>query len=281
MRSVKFLIAAGAASLLSSAAFAADMPIAPPPDVRAAAGRGFRRLVSARRHRLQQSARQDRLEQRARSQQRCSLDRRHCGFDTAGIFGLGVGYQFNNWFRADVTGAVSRQLQFPRHRHVITDPAVPASAPTTTPAPSPSGCSGQRLCRSRHLVVRDAVHRRRRRHRASRSRTSPITASRNSGRRRVCRASPTRDDASSGISPGRCMPVSPTRSRRTSRSNSPISYVEPRRRHDRRPPTFDGTNARHNPMTFKNITSHDLKLGVRWNLDSPPVYAPPPLIRKG
>ena len=31
MRSVKFLVAAGAASLLSSAAFAADMAIAPPP----------------------------------------------------------------------------------------------------------------------------------------------------------------------------------------------------------------------------------------------------------
>ena len=31
MRSVKFLVAAGAASLLSSAAFAADMPIVPPP----------------------------------------------------------------------------------------------------------------------------------------------------------------------------------------------------------------------------------------------------------
>jgi len=31
MRSVRFLIAAGAASLMSSAAFAADMPIMPPP----------------------------------------------------------------------------------------------------------------------------------------------------------------------------------------------------------------------------------------------------------
>src|SRR5665647_1973519 len=31
MRSVKFLVAAGAASLLSSVAFAADMAIAPPP----------------------------------------------------------------------------------------------------------------------------------------------------------------------------------------------------------------------------------------------------------
>ena len=44
---------------------------------------------------------------------------------------------------------------------------------------------------------------------------------------------------------------------------------------------FDGTNAIYNPTTFKHITSHDLKLGVRWDLTSPAVYAPPPLIRKG
>ena len=40
-------------------------------------------------------------------------------------------------------------------------------------------------------------------------------------------------------------------------------------------------NAIYNPTTFKHITSHDLKLGVRWDLTSPAVYAPPPLIRKG
>ena len=43
------------------------------------------------------------------SQQRAPIARLYLvgsdnGFDTAGIFGLGVGYQFNNWFRADVTG---------------------------------------------------------------------------------------------------------------------------------------------------------------------------------
>ena len=38
--------------------------------------------------------------------------------------------------------------------------------------------------------------------------------------------------------------------------------------------TFDGSNVNiNNPMTFKNITSHDLKLGVRWDLSSPQVYA--------
>ncbi len=45
--------------------------------------------------------------------------------------------------------------------------------------------------------------------------------------------------------------------------------------------TFDGINTINNPMTFKHITSHDLKLGVRWDLTSPQVYAPPLVIRKG
>ena len=43
--------------------------------------------------------------------------------------------------------------------------------------------------------------------------------------------------------------------------------------------TFDRSAGGH-VFTFKNITSQDLMLGVRWNLDSPQVYAPP-LIRKG
>jgi opacity protein-like surface antigen len=47
--------------------------------------------------------------------------------------------------------------------------------------------------------------------------------------------------------------------------------------------TFDGVNNINNPMEFKNLTSHDVKLGVRWAFghdDGPyyskPVYAPPP-----
>ena len=41
--------------------------------------------------------------------------------------------------------------------------------------------------------------------------------------------------------------------------------------------TYTGVNAVYNPMEFKNITSHDLKFGVRWLLDGP-MY---PLISKG
>ncbi len=45
--------------------------------------------------------------------------------------------------------------------------------------------------------------------------------------------------------------------------------------------TFDGTNNRVNPMEFKGLSSHDVKLGIRvqcCEVDPPP---PPPLIRKG
>ena len=40
------------------------------------------------------------------------------------------------------------------------------------------------------------------------------------------------------------------------------------------------TNTTHAPFSFNNITSNDVMLGLRWDLNSPPVYAPP-LMRKG
>lgn len=46
--------------------------------------------------------------------------------------------------------------------------------------------------------------------------------------------------------------------------------------------TYDGINTVNNPMQFKDLTSHDIKFGVRWNLQdstpgiAPAVYAPPP-----
>ncbi|MFN3347674.1 outer membrane protein [Pseudorhodoplanes sp.] len=48
---------------------------------------------------------------------------------------------------------------------------------------------------------------------------------------------------------------------------------------------FNGQNAAYNPIYLNGVTSHDFKLGLRWNL-SPvqPVYAPayaPPLMTKG
>jgi opacity protein-like surface antigen len=47
---------------------------------------------------------------------------------------------------------------------------------------------------------------------------------------------------------------------------------------------FDGTNAVYNPMHFKDITSHDLKFGIRWMFDQRPATPSimlPPLMRRG
>ncbi len=46
-----------------------------------------------------------------------------------------------------------------------------------------------------------------------------------------------------------------------------------------RPHAFDGTPIPQSPFVFNGLTSSDVKLGVRWLLDAPP--APAPLMRKG
>jgi opacity protein-like surface antigen len=45
--------------------------------------------------------------------------------------------------------------------------------------------------------------------------------------------------------------------------------------------TYQGTNAIYNPMEFHGITSHDVRLGVRWMLDAPPPVPHPPIVSKG
>jgi hypothetical protein len=43
--------------------------------------------------------------------------------------------------------------------------------------------------------------------------------------------------------------------------------------------SFDGSNAGQSTFQFRDITSQDVKLGVRWTCcDAPP---PPPLVTKG
>ena len=110
MRSVKSLAAAGAASLLSSVAFAADMPsiAAPPayapPQVEDFGGWYLRGDIGFNNQRVR------RLNNVLDANNTSSVQ--NLGFNTAGIFGLGVGYRVNNWFRADVTGEYRGNSQF-------------------------------------------------------------------------------------------------------------------------------------------------------------------------
>src|SRR3954466_15602635 len=104
MRSVKILIAAGAASLLSSGAFAADMAIAAPPPayypppVEDFGGWYLRGDIGMTNTRGKFFAPGD------HGGARLSVNQLGHGFPSGTSFGLGVGYQFNSWFRADITG---------------------------------------------------------------------------------------------------------------------------------------------------------------------------------
>src|SRR3982074_1710780 len=113
MRSVKFLIAAGAASLVTSAAFAADMAIAPPPPayypppvVEDFGGwylRGDVGMTNTR-GKFFAPAYDD--------ASTLSVNQLGHGFTGGTSFGAGVGYQFNSWFRADITGEHRSKVLF-------------------------------------------------------------------------------------------------------------------------------------------------------------------------
>ena len=112
MRSVKFLVAAGAASLLSSAAFAADMAIAPPPMPYAAPVADFGGWYL--RGDIGFSNQSVKYARRSGSELPCGAvsGQIGTGFDSARLFDVGVGYQFNNWFSADVTGQYRGSANF-------------------------------------------------------------------------------------------------------------------------------------------------------------------------
>jgi opacity protein-like surface antigen len=115
MRSVKFLVAAGAATLLSSAAFAADMPsIMPPPQPYYAPPpqqdfggwylRGDVGMTNS------QGKLHDNLYDTLPGGS--VLTQNGEGFTGGTSWGVGVGYQFNNWLRADITGEYRSRVAF-------------------------------------------------------------------------------------------------------------------------------------------------------------------------
>ena len=159
MRSVKFLVAAGAASLLSSMAFAADMPDRVAAEIMLRRRRGFRRLVSARRYWLQQSTCARSLEQRAR-RQRSTLDQHSASIPPASSASVSAISSTTGSAPTSPANIAAIRISLApmfhrlgrrRCRTILSRHQVGMAVP------------GQRLRRSRHLVVYHAVRRRRRR----------------------------------------------------------------------------------------------------------------------
>jgi len=279
MRSVKFLIAAGAASLVTSAAFAADMAIAPPPPMYAPppvvedfGGWYLRGDIGFSNQRV------NRLNNVLDANATSSVQ--NLSFNTAGIFGLGVGYRLNNWFRGDITGEYRGNSQFfgtdaltfpggfgtDTYHATKSEWVVLANAYVDlgtwwcmTPFIG-AGVGGARVSISNFTdqgIVTPVPG------------PGPALASLAFG------DNVAKWNFAWALHAGVAYKVTPNFTvelayRYLDMGNGLTGDLH----------AFDGTNAIVNPTTFKSVTSHDLKLGVRWDLSNPPVYAPP-LIRKG
>lgn len=114
MRSVKYLVAAGAASLLSSAAFAADLPIISPPQQQyyAPPPQDFGGWYLRGDIGMTNSTGKLHSDLYDTLPAGSTLTQQGEGFTGGTFYSVGVGYQFNNWFRADITGEYRSRVSF-------------------------------------------------------------------------------------------------------------------------------------------------------------------------
>ena len=276
MRSVKSFIAAGAATLLSQAAFAADMAIAPPPYAPAPVVEDFggwylRGDIGM----TNQSAKTiDSLTAQTFPTTTVGL-----GFDSSMLFDLGVGYRFNNWFRADVIGQYRGRANLHGSDTVVlglddigvnnytgskSEWVVMANAYVDlgtwwciTPFIGAGvGGSYNKLSGFRDDGVRYTAG----------ALTNSVTYFADNGKWNLAWAA--HAGLAYNVTPG--FTVELAYSYMNLGDAAPGNYR-----------AFDNSISGASSIKIKDITSHDVKLGVRWDLTSPQVYAPPPLIRKG
>jgi opacity protein-like surface antigen len=273
MRSVKSLVVAGAASLLSSVAFAADMPsIAPPPPMYAPppvedfGGWYLRGDIGFSNQKV------SRLDTPGYHDPGISVPPTlGLGFDTAGTFGLGVGYRVNNWFRADVTGEYRGNSNFHGLDIVSFNGAV-------------IGTDEYRASKSEWLVMANAY--------ADLGTWWCMTPFVGAG------IGMSRNTISSFVdvnTPNLGVAFTPNASKwdfawalhaGVGYKVAPGLTVELAYRYLNMGDGVTGALTdftgftRGRTIQFKDITSNDLKIGLRWDLSSPQVYAPP-LMRKG
>jgi opacity protein-like surface antigen len=281
MRSVKCLIAAGAASLLSSTAFAADMAIAPPPQYYAPPAEDFGGWYLRGDIGFSNQNVKSVVDTNSAAYNNVAVSQ-SSSFGSAGIYGGGVGYQFNNWFRADFTGQFRGKSNF-TGLDVVTG---------TGPFVGFRGTDVYTATKSELLFLANAYV-----DLGTWWYVTPFVGA-GIGTARVSIGDFTdTGDFINGVQvhsinyagedskwnfawaahAGLAYKVSPSLTLELA-----YSYVDLGSGITGPTHSFDQTtNTTHAPFSFKNITSNDVKFGVRWSLEPAPAYAPPPLVTKG
>jgi opacity protein-like surface antigen len=273
MVSVKVASVAGFVALSAVAASAADMPQPPPiyvpPIEEVAFGWYLRGDIGMSNQKL--GSLSNLLDSSFTSVTTIQKD-----FDSAPIFGLGVGYQWNNWFRTDITGEYRGKATF--HGFQITNSA-------GTP-----GSDEYRGSKSEWLALANVY--------IDLGTWWCITPFIGAG---IGASYNTISNFMDINTPNQGVAYGATASKWnfawaahagiSYKVNSQLSlefayrYVDLGDALSGDIVRFDGVNQFNNPMHFNHITSHDLRFGVRWLLE--PVSQPaqpimlPPLMRRG
>jgi opacity protein-like surface antigen len=277
MRSVKFLIAAGAATLLSTTASAADMPIAVPPmygppPAAEFSGWYLRGDIGMTNQRLKSL---DNVDSVAAGSRFVGL-----GFDSSPLFDLGAGYQFNNWFRADVIGQYRGRANFHAAENfnafgLVGIDNYTASKSEWVVMANAYVDLGTWWCVTPFVGAGVGAS------------FNQISGFRDDGQHYNL-ANPGFPQFSSvyagdtgtwnfawALHAGLAYKVTPGFTVELA-----YSYMNLGSATTGVNAAFDGSPVPQHTWTMRDITSNDVKLGVRWNLDNPLVYAPP-LVTKG
>ena len=279
MRSVKSLIVAGAASVFSTAVFAADLPIAQPPMYAPPpvdfGGWYLRGDVGFSNQSVSRV-----LDTNSTAYNNLAVSQTS-SFGSAGIFDVGVGYAFTNWFRADVTAQWRGKSNF-TGLDVVTG---------TGPFAGFAGTDAYTAIKSEFVFLANAYF-----DLGTWWCVTPfIGAGVGTARVSIADFSDTGDFINGGAQfhsldyagqaskwnfawaahAGLAYRVTPSVTLELA-----YSYIDLGSGITGPSYSFDQvTNTTHAPFAFHDITSHDLTLGVRWNLDTPPPVMP--LVTKG
>ncbi len=279
MRSVKFILAAGAASLMSTAVFAADMPIAPPPAMYAPppvedfGGWYLRGDIGM----TNTSGNLHYRDMDTFAANNTQLLRGGAGFSSGMSYGLGVGYQFNNWFRADITGEYRSKVNYTGVDFITYNPGGPLSDSYNGGYKSWVGLVNAYVDLGTWWCI------------------TPFVGA-GVGFANVTTTGMQDVGLSNGI-PGSYFADGASKTNLAWAAHAGLAYkvnnnftVELAYRYldlgtavHGYGRSYDNFVQGQSSFQYRNLTSQDVRLGVRWNLDAAPVYAPPPppLIRKG
>jgi opacity protein-like surface antigen len=275
MRNVKVLVAAGAITLLASAAQSADMALMPPPGPPPMAAAEFggwylRGDIGMSNQKVKN------LYNVLYNAPGTSVVPQGMEFDSAPTFGVGVGYQFNNWLRADITGEYRGKAGFTGIDIVRFNG-------------TPIGVDQYTAKKSELLFMANGYADLGTWWNVTPFVGAGIGASRNtiSGFTDTCPVGCGGGSVAYGATNSKWNFAWAVHAGLGYRVNNNLTVELAYRYLDLGDAasgdlvTYTGVNNVYNPMEFRNITSHDVKLGVRWMLNPEPVYAPPPLMRKG